>query len=278
MVTDAAWLDMNKDGLKDLVVVGEWMPITIFYYTGEDFIKSDIENTSGMWRCIEMTDIDNDGDQDLVLGNMGLNSHWRASRMQPMRLYVKDFDGNGSREPIITYYRQGLEWIFPSKDELFSQIPTLSKRWQDYSAYANSPFNEIFTENLLNGAIKKEIQQFSSVCLLNKGGVLEFIPLPIEAQLSTVESIYSEDFDKDGINDLAIGGNFYEMQPGIGRLDASIGAILRGDGSGNFATLNNQKTGWQLRGAVRDIRRVGNHFIVAFNNSALQVFELKNRN
>ena len=278
MITDAVWVDFNKDGRPDLVVVGEWMPITIYYNKGDYFDKVEIENTSGWWKCVTIADVDKDGDADLLLGNMGLNSNWQASPSQPMRLHTKDFDNNGDAEPIISYFRQDLEWTYASKDELTAQMPSMRKRFTDYAPFANSTFDKIFNKETLKEADKKAIQQFASICLLNKGGIeFELKPLPTEVQLSTCEAILADDFDGDGFVDLALGGNFYETAPSIGRFDASYGSILRGDGKGNFKPVNPNETGFVLRGAVRDIKKVGKYVVVAKNNAALQVFELKKK-
>ena len=276
MVTDAVWTDLNGDKRPDLVVVGEWMPITIFYNLGDNFDEIDMENTGGWWNCITAADMDNDGDSDLLLGNMGLNSNWQASRTQPMSLYVKDMDGNGDKEPIISYYRQGLEWCYNSKDELTAQMPELKKRYADYAPFAQTPFETVYNKAMLKGAIKRQIQMFSSVYIENNGnGDLELKPLPFETQFSTVNAILADDFDGDGVKDVALGGNFYEMQPSIGRFDASYGSILRGDGRGNFTPIQPTQSGFILRGAVRDIKKVGSKIVVVANNETLQVFEVK---
>ena len=276
MVTDAVWTDLNGDKLPDLVVVGEWMSITIFYNAGDHFEETDMENTGGWWNCITAADMDNDGDDDLLIGNMGLNSNWQASRSQPMNLYVKDFDGNGYKEPIMSYYRQGIQWVYNSKDELTAQMPQLKKRYTDYTTFARSPFEQIFTEDMVKGAVKKQIRMFSSVYIENNGnGDLELRTLPMETQFSSTHAILVDDFDGDGFKDVALGGNFYEMQPSIGRFDASFGSILRGDGKGNFTPLSAIQTGFVLRGAVRDIKKVGDKIVVAANNRPLQIFEIK---
>ena len=278
MVTDAVWTDLDGDKRPDLVVVGEWMPITIFYNKGDHFEKKEMGNTSGWWNCITAADMDNDGDNDLLIGNMGLNSNWQASPKQPMSLYVKDFDNNGDKEPIITYWRQGVEWCYNSKDELTSQMPFLKKRFQDYALFSKTPFSKVFTPAMLKGAVHKQIEQFATVYLENKGSEgFQLKVLPNEVQFSTVQSILVNDFDEDGNLDIALGGNFYEMQPSIGRFDASYGSILRGDGKGNFTPLLPSQTGFILRGAVRDIKKVGKYIVVSANNAPLQVFEVKPR-
>lgn len=277
MVTDAVWTDLNNDKRPDLIVVGEWMPITIFYNTGDHFDETDMENTGGWWHCVTAADMDNDGDMDLVIGNMGLNSNWRASRTEPMSMYVKDFDGNGDMEPIITYFRQGIEWPYNAKDELTAQIPELRKRYPEYSPFAKTPFESVFNNSVLKGAIKKQIHMFASVYIENNGnGEMELRPLPLEAQFSPINAVLIDDFDGDGIKDIAIGGNFYEMQPSIGRFDASIGSILRGGGKGDFTPVSSVQSGFILRGAIRDLKKIDNKIIVVANNESLQVLKVKN--
>ena len=278
MITDAVWADINGDKRPDLIVVGEWMPITIFYNKTDHFEKTEIENTSGWWNCITAADMDKDGDDDLIIGNMGLNSNWQASPNHPMNLYVKDFDNNGTKDPIITYWRQDIEWCFNSKDELTLQMPFLKKRFQDYTLFSKTPFPKIFSPELLKGAEKKQIENFASVYLENKGGEgFELKVLPMEAQFSTVESILSDDFDDDGNMDIALGGNLHEMQPSIGRFDASYGSILWGNGKGSFTPLLPPQTGFILRGAVSDIKKVGNYIVVASSNAPIQIFEVKRK-
>jgi enediyne biosynthesis protein E4 len=278
MVTDAQWVDLNADARPDLVVVGEWMPITIFYNEGERFRKVEIENTSGWWKCLEIADLDGNGMPDLVLGNMGLNAVWRASTAQPMQLFVQDFDQNGSFESVVTYFRQNTSRIFASKDELSSQLPVLKKRFPDYAPFAKAAFETVFPQNLLKNAVVKQIQTFASISLLNRGGgEFERVELPKEVQFSTCESILAHDFDGDGVTDLLLGGNYYEMSPAIGRFDASVGTVLRGKGNGVFETLDPNKTGFVLKNAVRDIKKIDNFIVVASHSAPLQVFKVQSK-
>ena len=275
MVTDAVWSDLDGDKLPDLIVVGEWMPISILYNRGGSFDLVEIENSSGAWKCITAADVDGNGDADFIIGNMGLNTNWSASAAQPMSMYVKDFDKNGDIEPIITYYRQGQEWPVANKDELAAQMPSIRKRFPDYELFARSPFKKIFPKEELKGAQVFKMQQLRSICLIKKDkGEFEIKPLPDDVQISSVESILAEDFDGDGIKDLMIGGNFYGMVPSIGRLDASFGSILKGNGKGDFTALDPQATNFVVRGAVRDIKKIGKNYFIAINNEPLQMFRI----
>lgn len=279
MVTDAVWADMTGDKVYDLVVVGEWMPITIFKYNGKKFEKRTLQHSEGWWNCIVAADMDKDGDDDLLVGNLGLNSNLQASSIQPVSLYVKDFDGNGSTDPLLTYYRQDKEYLYVSKDELASQLPSWKKKFPEYAAYANSTFSQVFSAADLKDAVHLEVNQFASVYIENRGnGELELRKLPVTAQFSPVESILTGDFDQDGQMDAILGNNFYEVQPSIGRFDAGYGVFLDGDGKGNFATPEPGESGLILLGQVRDLKwfrtAFGGRFILAArNNDSIQVFQ-----
>ena len=276
MVTDAVWTDLNNDKRLDLVVIGAWMPITLFFNRDDHFEKIEIENTSGWWQAIAASDMDKDGDSDLIIGNMGLNAAWKATSTRPLRLYLKDFNNDGNLEPLITHVPQGIEWLFQGRDEVEKRIPLVQKQYSSYTTFAQSSFDKIFSNNILQGAIKKEIQQLASLYLENRGGEgFELAILPNEAQISTVKCILTDDFDGDGFQDIALGGNAYGVQPTLSRFDASYGTILKGDGRGGFTTIPTNQTGFVLKGAVQDMKKVGDYIIVSANNAPLQIFELK---
>jgi enediyne biosynthesis protein E4 len=278
MVTDAVWTDLNNDKRLDLVVIGAWMPITFFFNRDDHFEKLEIENTASCWQSIAASDMDKDGDIDLIIGNMGLNTAWKASAAHPMRLYLKDFNNDGNVEPLITHVPQGIEWLFQGRDDVEKRIPLVQKQFSSYTTFAQSPFDKIFSNNILQGAIKKEIQQLASLYLENRGGEgFELKILPNEAQISTVKGILTDDFDGDGFMDIAIGGNAYDIQPAMSRFDASYGTILKGNGRGDFTTVPTNKTNFILKGAVRDMKKVGDYIIVSANNAPLQIFELKTK-
>jgi hypothetical protein len=278
MVTDAVWTDLDGDKRPDLVVVGEWIPITFFYNKPDGFQRVAVENTAGWWNCVVADDLDNDGKTDLIFGNLGLNTNLRATAKEPMRLYVKDFDGNGDSEPLISYFRQHKEYCFNAKDDLTAQMPSLKKsQGVEYQAFANKTFSSIFNEKAQKGALKRSATQMGSMWLKNNGdGEFEPHLLSTSAQISTTQAILSGDFDGDGKKDLLLGGNLYAMQPAIGRADASCGTFLKGDGMGNFTPIAVEKTGWFLNGEVRDMKRIGNLILVAANNLPLQIFKIRN--
>ena len=258
MVTDAQWLDTDGDHRPDLVVVGEWMAVTILKNSGTGFEKTEVPASAGLWNCVRTLDVDGDGDQDLVAGNFGLNSILRASTAEPLGLWIKDFDHNGSFDPVLTYYRQGKNCVFADKDLLVSQLPMLKKQYVAYKKFSESTFEETFTPALCEQAIHREVQELNSCWVENRGQNQWLLhPLPMIAQCSPIFALLPGDFNGDGKTDLLVGGNFYEVQPSIGRLDASFGSLLLNDGHGNWQPVEPAQSGYWLNGPVRDLQFVG---------------------
>lgn len=280
MVTDAQWADINGDQRPDLVVCGEWMPLTVFQNTGSGFVKTEIPHSSGLWNSIAAADMDGDGDTDLIAGNFGLNSIFRASPEEPLGLWVKDLDQNGATDPVLSYYRQGKNRVFADKDWLTGQLPMVKKNFVQYRKYAESTFDDVFPAAMWAGAVHRTAEVLESCWVENRGKAAWALhPLPAEAQFSPVTAILTGDFDGDGYPDMLLGGNWYEVQPAIGRQDASCGTYLRGDGKGGFVAMPAGQSGFRLRGAVRDlkmIRKTGNRYsiLAAINNGPAQEFEL----
>lgn len=280
MVTDAQWTDTDQDGDLDLVVVGDWMPITLFRQQSDGFVMEPLEHTAGWWNTIEIVDIDADGDEDWLVGNFGWNSTLQPTVEEPIRLYLGDIDGNLSRDPILTYYRDGKEYTIEDLDGLTKQLVFLKKRFRQYEKFASSTFSEVFDENDLAQVQVKEIQTLASSLVLNQGGqTFEVNALPMAAQVAPVFAIQSADFNEDGRLDLLLGGNFYEVKPSIGRMDASLGTLLLGQESGDFLPMANAEANLWLDGAVRDFESLasaeGSLLFVARNNANLQVFRYR---
>jgi len=276
MVTDAAFADLDKNGSLDLVIVGEFMPITLCYNFGGSFQKLEMENTGGWWRTVCVADLDKDGDLDILVGNIGTNTELQATDIEPVGLYVKDFDGNGDIDALLTYYRQNKNYTVAHKDELISQMPSLRKRFPEYETFANSTFNQIFPKAMQQGALVKKAQQLRSVVLWNKPNrEWEINTLPDAVQFSSAEAFYVADFNGDKIPDVLVGGNFYEMIPSIGRCDASYGTVLLGNGNGGFTVSENRFNKLFLNGAVRDLKKIGNRIAIAYNNAPLEFISIK---
>lgn len=252
MVTDAAWISQTNE----LIVVGEWMSIGKYTITRGKSTYQGIPNSSGWWNTLLTDDLDNDGDIDFLVGNMGLNLNLSASKEYPVELYVKDFDGNLTIEPIIAYYKNGKHWVFPELDALSKQMPALSQVFPVYRVYANKTFEEIFPEPLINKSTHLQTQILASVIVENTDQGYEMKALPLMSQVSPIFGFAVDDFDNDGIKDILAAGNLYSCQPSIGKLDASFGTYLKGEGSLEFEYIEPIRSGFAIKGEVRDIKLI----------------------
>lgn len=259
MVTDAVFKDLNGDHKPDLIVVGEWMSVTVFHNEQGSFSKIPDDklpiSTSGWWNAIEPLDYDGDGDTDFVLGNYGLNSQLKATTKQPVSLYYADFDGNGSIDPILAYYTQGKEYPAFSKDDMLEQLAILKPKYVNYSDYANQTVDQIFTPEQLKKAKVLKAESFGHIVLENLGNFkFRSHKLPDIAQWAPIYGIASTDLNSDGLTDLVLAGNFYDSRVKFGRLDANRGLALIGDGKGNWKPFSQQESGLNLNGEIRDIK------------------------
>lgn len=278
MVTDAVWADTNNDKYPDLIVVGEWMPVTVFINQNGNFDKPVVMPLSeGWWNTIEANDIDNDGDMDYLLGNWGLNMKLKASQEKPLKLYVNDFDDNKRTEPILEWFTTQDKTPFPfaSRMDLTTQMPSLKKITVKYQEFAKLTLEDLFDKGKLETAIKHKVENFSTSILMNDNGNLILKPLPIEAQLAPVFSFSVMDFDADGIKDFYAGGNFYRLKPEIGRHDALQGGYFKGLGNGRFNYISSAMSGLVSLGEVRDSEVINNQLFIARNNSTMLVFDKK---
>jgi len=281
MVTDAVWTDYDQDGKEDLLVVGEWMPISVFRNEGSKLTQvylDGLTNSAGWWNCIEAVDIDNDGDEDWIAGNLGLNSVIQADSDQPAKLYVHDFDQNGNTEQILSFYKNGRESPFATKDELTQQIPSLRKRYAGYAEFADQTVEDIFGKELVEEATVKKADYFASAMIINQGaGNFEVVDLPAQVQLSPVKSILPIDVNQDGAMDLLLGGNSYAVGPKQGRYDASFGWCLVNNGQGGFQALSTLESGVFIRGEIRNMALIAIEkkpvVIVARNNQEVVILQ-----
>jgi len=283
MVTDAVWEDVDGDQDEDLMIVGEWMPITLFINDQGILKKSNIpglDRSNGWWNSIEASDLDNDGDLDFVMGNHGLNSRFKASPEKPVSMYVNDFDQNGTAEQVVTCYNGDSAYSVALKHDMVMQMPGLKKKYLKYENYVNQTIDDIFSEEQMKTSIELHAYNLSTSVLLNEGDEgFKLVELPVDAQLAPVYGTLCKDFDDDGNVDLLLGGNLYNVKPEVGRYDASYGVFLKGDGRGNFENVKKKYSGFNLQGEVRDIKTVrwnGKEIIVlARNDEKPQVFELR---
>ena len=282
MVTDAVWTDLNNDSFPDLMMVGDWMPVTYFMNNkGVIDTKNSVKNSSGLWNCITEADIDKDGDADFILGNWGQNSRLKASADKPMEMYVGDFDKNENIESLITYYwPDGKSHLYNSREDIVAQLPYLKKKFLLYKDYAGKSISDVIGNDLLDKSSKLAIQTLSSSVLLNEGAAnFKLQALPQMAQASPVFTIVADDFDKDGNIDIFTGGNSFDVKPDIGRLDGNTASLLYGNGKGSFNFVSSLISGLQIKGQVRDATTISvnnNKFILlARNNDAIIFLQVK---
>jgi enediyne biosynthesis protein E4 len=283
MVTDAQWTDINADGKQELVVIGDWMPVTILSPVNGRLQKTkELPNSSGWWNCLTVADLNSDGHPDLVAGNNGLNTRIKASNKQPAKLYVDDFDKNGQTECIPVYYKtDGKAYPYFLKGELEAQLPMLKKKFLHFNDYAGKSIEQVLTpEQLQHATILTVNETRSAVCMNDGKGNFTVQPLPTGAQLAPVFGAVATDFNADGLTDLLLAGNFYGLKPQTGRFDASYGVSLLADGKGNFSHVLSVETGFFVKGEARDARLIPagngeNYLVVAMNNAPLYIFRHK---
>jgi hypothetical protein len=285
MVTDAKWLDMDGDGRKDLVTVSDWGSPKIYKNSGRrlSYLESSLDTLNGWWGAIEGYDLDNDGDQDLILGNMGSNLHYKPAPGKPMKMWVNDFDNDGTIEQITTQNYDGGDYPLHQKKELTSQILALKKKNIKASEYAKKTIEELFPKNILDNTILKEVNISESIIAINNGdGSYTIRILPPQVQFSCICGIQCIDVNKDGNLDLVMAGNNFEFKPQYSRLDANYGNVLLGDGNLNFKWQNYSDSGFFIRNEVKNLETIrdksGNQFIIAaINNDEPKLYRLNEK-
>ncbi|WP_282080961.1 VCBS repeat-containing protein [Aquimarina algiphila] len=281
MITDATWEDVDGDNKKDLILVGEWMSPKIFKNNGRrlTLLHSNLDSVSGWFNTVKATDLDEDGDIDLILGNRGLNAMYKANNQQPAKVYINDFDNNGTIEQVFTQTINGKDVPIHLKKEITGQINVLKKQNLKFSEYATKSIDELFSAEVLQNAIVKNVNNFASLVAYNDGnGNFEIKALPREAQLSCVNAIETVDLNNDGHLDLILGGNNYNFKPQFSRLDASRGVVLFSDGKGKY--IHEESSGFFVEGEVKEIHWIKNnedrkYLISGINNQPPKIFELK---
>ncbi len=282
MVTDARWMDYDQDGDPDLVITGEWMKVNIYRNDNGHFTDATttagLGETSGWWNCIVVADIDSDGDLDLIGGNLGLNSMLKASVMEPVEMYLNDFDINGSLDQVICSYRNSISYPVASLDELTIQMPGLGKKYTRYSDFGGKTVMDIFDKNAISQSTLKRAELFETCLFINNGnGTFEINPLPTPAQFSKVRDILVRDFNRNGKMDLVLVGNDYYARPSMGRYDASYGWYIPAGPGHTFKPLMPDESGLKIKGDARriiPIKVLGKHYlVVGLNNGDLQIFE-----
>ncbi|SHL37508.1 VCBS repeat-containing protein [Flavobacterium xanthum] len=259
MITDAIWEDIDNDSKKDLILVGDWTAPMIFKNTGRRLTeyKSNLIDYKGFWNAVRCVDLNNDGKKDLILGNKGTNTPYKPAAANPLKLFVNDFDNNGTIEQIATQSIEGKDLPINLKQELARQIPSIKKKNLSYKDYATKTFQELFVPEIVSNSIQKTVNIQESIVAINKGnGKFEIKTLPKEVQFSSVNSICVMDVNSDGILDLVLGGNQYEFKPQFSRLDANYGSVLLGSKNGTFSWLPYNQSGFFIRGEVKNLKLI----------------------
>jgi hypothetical protein len=288
MITDAIWSDVDADGKIDLMVVGEFMPVSVFKNDGTNFKKIEatgIENQTGWWNSITAGDFDKDGDTDYAVGNLGLNNSYKVTRDEPLCVYAKDFDGNGSIDPILAcYVRESMgdqsKKLYPVHfwDELNSQSPKFRKKFSYYRQYGKATINDVLTPEDLKGALILKANQMASCYIENLGNSkFKSSTLPMLTQVAPVNGMVTDDFNEDGNLDVLMVGNDYGNEVFAGRYDAFTGLVLLGDGKGNFEVVSAESSGFYVKGDAKALAKMygakGNAMYIATQNrDSLKIF------
>ena len=286
LITDAKWADINNDGDSDLLVVGEWMPIHVFINEHGKFVdRSDafgLNHTNGWYHSIEVGDFNADGFIDFVAGNHGLNSRFKATEQEPVRMYVNDFDQNGSIEHITTYYDEGISYPMILKPDLVTQLPYLKRKFLRYRDYKGKTINDIFDTTQLRTSVILNAYTFETSVWLNSGkGTFSKNVLPAEAQYFPVYAIAVDDFTGDGKLDIVLGGNQFRAKPETGIYAAGYGLLLRGKGQGKFAAVSAGESGLSIQGQIRSLKKVKfkdeSYILVGRNNAEMNALRYEQK-
>ncbi len=292
MISDALWTDFNGDARPDLILAGEWMPLRFFQNENGKLVEitanTGLKDNLGWWNSLAAADFDNDGDMDYVAGNFGKNMYLRGNSEEPVRVYAKDLDGNGTIDPLISYYLRDSvgtkkEYLYHPWQDVTKQYVGIRKKFNSYGAFGESTLPEMFSDGMLNDATQLTFNYMQSAWVENLGdGKFSLHPLPIEAQLAPIYGILPEDIDGDGNTDLLLIGNDYGMEVQQGKADALNGVVLHNKGNGDFYTLALERSHFFVPGDGKslvtiDLANESQLIIASQNNDSLKVFEPQSR-
>lgn len=279
MVSDAVWCDINNDQSEELIVVGQWMAPKVYASNGRRLseLPTSLDSLSGWWNAIAASDLDKDGDIDLVLGNRGENMYYKASPDAPAKMFINDFDNNGTVEQILTRFTEGKNKPIPLKRELMNQIVSLKKSNLTYSEFAKKSIEEILPDDILKNSLVKEARTFKSVVAFQDGDLkFKIEALPREVQYSSVNRILVDDVNGDSYPDLLLGGNDFSYRPQFGRLDAGFFNLLTGSSTGFNSPAN---SGIKGTGEVKGLKEINiknqKHLIIGINNEQAQIYQFR---
>jgi hypothetical protein len=285
MVTDATWTDFDQDGFTDLILVGEWMPITILKNTAGKFKnitkELNLSESNGWWFSINEGDFDNDGDIDFIVGNLGLNYKYKASEEETFDIYFNDFDGNNTQDIVLSYFNGGKKYPLRGRECSSQQMPDIKHKFESYASFSTATLEDVYSKEYLENSLHYKVKSFASIYLENNKGSFIKHELPKEAQLSNINGILVEDFDNDSNLDILIAGNLYHSEVETPRNDASNGLFLKGNGNGEFNVKTARESGLFANGDVKDLStiKVGNkkYIIAAKNSDYLQFIEINDK-
>ena len=283
LVTAALWVNLDADQNQELMVTGEWMGIEIYRYSNGKFAKVTrkfgLEDMTGWWRSMVLSDIDNDGDQDIIAGNLGLNYKYKASVSSPFSVYANDFDQNGKSDIVLSYEKQGKKLPLRGRQCSSEQIPVIAMRFETFESFADATLEDIYGEEMLEQSVLYQATTFEHVWLENRNGKLIPHPLPRRSQVSSIEAILPFDYNGDDLPDLLVAGNLYAAEVETTRNDASIGLVLQGTESEGFLAIPPSESGLMVKGEVKgihEIRTPGNErlFLFSINNQKVDSWKL----
>ncbi|MGB5436994.1 MAG: VCBS repeat-containing protein [Maribacter sp.] len=284
MVNDASWTDFDGDGKKDLVLVGEWMQVVLLKYDNGQFINatqgSDLENSTGWWFSIESRDMDHDGDQDFIVGNLGLNYKYKATENEPFEVYYADFDNNGAKDVVLSYYNFGTKYPLRGYSCSSSQVPAIKEKFKKYELFAAADVFEVYGKRSLERALHYEAKTFASAYIENLGnGKFSMHRLPMKAQFSSINDILINDYNTDGNLDILIAGNLYNAEIETARNDAGKGLLMLGDGKGEFEAIPKNSSGFFAPYNVKvmqEIKIKGEpHIMIGCNDDRVQIIKVE---
>jgi len=283
MATSAVITDYNNDTFPDIIIVGEWMPIRVFENVKNGFneVSKNLgltTDTTGWWWSIEQGDFDSDGDMDYLVGNNGLNYKYKATPDETFDIFVKDFDNDKHNDIVLSYYNDGKQYPVRGRGCSSQQIPGIKKKFKNYESFSQATLVDVYTEKSLKEALHYKVKSFASIYLENKNGKFIIHELPVDAQLSCINKIMVDDYDKDGNLDALITGNMFNSEVETPRNDAGHGLFLKGNGKGGFSPISPVKSGFFTPGDVKNMEEIKvkdkNYFLITKNNSYLQTIRI----
>jgi len=275
LVTSAQWIDYDNDGWQDLAVTGEWMQVRVFKNNKGASFKEvtktlGLDDTMGWWFSLKADDIDNDGDMDLVAGNLGENYKYKASKNETFDVFLNDFDGNRTNDIVLSYYNEGKQYPVRGRECSSQQMPSIKKKFKNYNEFSEATLVDVYDEDKLNSGIHYKVSSFKTAIFINDNGSFTRKNLPLRAQIAPTNQILIKDFDLDGVKDIVLGGNLYASEVETPRADAGHGTFLKGLKATDFKTLDAEKTGLFIDGDVKDLATItikGKPYIIAAKNS-----------